>query len=108
MLFILTTPRPILLTGNAPKIKDWQRLFVYVRLPAKASWGFLLGPNFELNRGNPNPKCVRLRQTILNFLPDKHAFNVEQILDCSDLVASTRFWPLMNVPTIPDRSIGSI
>lgn len=95
----------ILLTGNAPKIKDWQRLFVYVRLPATASRGFPLGPGSKLNRGDPDPECVRLRKTILNLLPEKHAFNVEQILDCSDLVVSTGLWPLSPAPALPDRSI---
>lgn len=84
----------ILLTGNAPKIKDSQRFFVYVRLPAKATWGFPLGPDSELNRGDPDPECVGVRKTILDLLPDKHAFNVKQILDCSDLVASTGLWPI--------------
>lgn len=94
----------ILLTGKAPKIKDWQRFFVYVRLPAHTSWEFPLGPNIELNRGGPDPECVKVRKTILGLLPEKHAFNVDKILACSDLVASTGFWPLPHVPAIPDRS----
>lgn len=94
----------ILLTGNAPKIKDWQRFFFYVRLPTKGSWGFSLGPHVELNRSDPDPECIRVRKDILNLLPEKHAFNVEQILDCSALVASTGFWPLPQAPPIPDRS----
>lgn len=95
----------ILLTGNAPKIKDWRRNFVYVRKPANSSWDFPLTPPFELNRGEPDPECVKLRGRILNLLPAKHAFNVEQILDCSDLVASTGLWPLTHTRVIPDRSI---
>lgn len=54
-----------LLTGNAPKIKDWPRLFIYVRLPTKSSWAFPQGPGpFELNRSDPDTKCTSFQASL--------------------------------------------
>lgn len=92
------------LTGYAPKIRDWKAHFVYVKPPSNSSWGFPHGPgSFNLNRSEPEPEYVSLREALVVRLPMDHAFHVEQILGNSDLVVSTGLWTVPGSKTIADR-----
>lgn len=92
------------LTGHTPKLRNWNAFYIYVKPPSHLPWDFPFGSGpFILNRSEPEPVYVSLRDTIMARIGDDRAFHVEQIMGNSDLVVSTGLWTIPGSKTITDR-----